>query len=39
MRNSTKLLSLLVIALILIAVFLFTDLNSSNWDYVLPSEP
>ncbi|SEQ15369.1 iron chelate uptake ABC transporter family permease subunit [Piscibacillus halophilus] len=36
MRNSTKLISLLVLAIALIAVFLLTDLNASNWDYVLP---
>lgn len=35
MRNRTKLIILLVIALILIALFLFTGL-SYNWDYVLP---
>lgn len=35
MRNRTKLIILLVIALTLIALFLFTGL-SYNWDYVLP---
>ncbi|GEL77612.1 iron chelate uptake ABC transporter family permease subunit [Tenuibacillus multivorans] len=35
MRNRTKLITLLIIAILLIVVFLFTDLGS-NLDYVLP---
>lgn len=35
MRNSTKLVILSVLAVVLILAFLFTDLGS-NWDYILP---
>ncbi|MFB9973990.1 iron chelate uptake ABC transporter family permease subunit [Allobacillus sp. GCM10007489] len=35
MRNSTKLIILSILAVVLILAFLFTDLGS-NWDYILP---